>query len=88
MFLCLSDRNNVVKLAARGVNDENNHIAQQPQRLQSQLTVSITSVFTGNSEPRKNRLAPDEVKAMVPDIAQALRFIKADHEEIVDALFE
>ncbi|MEQ1535295.1 MAG: hypothetical protein ABL923_05405 [Burkholderiaceae bacterium] len=80
MFLCLSDRNNVVKLVARGVNDENNHIIPKPQRLQPQFTICIASILAGNSEPLENRLAADKVKAVVPDIAQALRFIKADHE--------
>ena len=78
----------MVKITARGVNDENNHIAQQSQRLQSQLTISVAAIFSGDCEPCKSRFAPNKVKTVMPEIAQPLRFIKADHSLIVDTLFE
>ena len=70
------------------MDDEYDRIAPQSQRLQTQLAVSITPIFAGDREPCKDGCTPDEVKAMVPDIAQALGLIKGDHEQIVDAILD
>jgi hypothetical protein len=85
MSVCLSDRNDVVVVAARGVHHEHHHVTPQPQRLQAQFTVRSAPIFAGDGVPFEHDADTDEVEPMNLQIANALGFVIGEHDFIVDS---
>ena len=86
MLFCLSDGNNVVNVAARGMHHEHDDSSQHPQCLQSQLSVSVAPVFTGDGEALEYRGAVNKVDAVLTNVGLSLGFVVSDHKQIVDAI--
>jgi hypothetical protein len=85
MLVCLSDRNDVVVVAARGVLHKHHHVTPQSQRLQAYFTVRSAPVFASHGVPFEHDTDTDEVETMKLQIAKSLGFVIGDLDFIVDS---
>ena len=76
----------MVNVAARGMHHEHDDSSQHPQCLQSQLSVSVAPVFTGDGEALEYRGAVNKVDAVLTNVGLSLGFVVSDHKQIVDAI--
>jgi hypothetical protein len=79
MFLGLSYRNNVVIFTPWRMHHKDNHAMPDSQRLQAQLPVSITGIFTRYCEAIKNSFTTHKIQMVRFYIRFAFGFVIGNH---------
>jgi hypothetical protein len=88
MFFRLSDGNDVICIAARGVYHENHDAIPNADGLKTHLATGVALVLTAHREARENLLSAHEIKSVLVDVLKTLGFVVTDHNQIVDAIFQ
>jgi phage protein D len=83
MSVCLSDRNDLVILAARGMHHKHHHTVPQPQGLHATLAVGVALVFARDGETREHCITADgeDVTARLADYLLSLSVTDASGME-------
>jgi hypothetical protein len=88
MSFRLSNGNDVIGLAARGMHHEHHHAVPQANGLEARLAIRTAFILAANREAREDRLGANEIKAMLGEIGEAFFFVVANHGQIVDATYK